>query len=261
MGKIFEYLMEVRQKKPLILALLDPDKTTSGKAEKIISRLERSHFDAYLIGGSTAIWQSKVDNLINTIKKVSNKPVIIFPGSISNLSPLADAVLFMSLLNSSSPFYIVEQQFQAAPIVREMDLEPISTAYIILGQGGTAGFVGHARPIPLDKPELVAGYVLTAQYFGFKMVYLEAGSGASEPIPTSLIKFVKAVAEIPIIVGGGIKNIKQIQSLIKAGADCLIVGNILENPSESNRFLRELNSLESVLGNQTQQVRPKHCTN
>jgi phosphoglycerol geranylgeranyltransferase len=242
--------MQTRQRKPLMLALLDPDKITSSKAEKIIFKLESSKFDAYLIGGSTAIWQTKVDNLISVIKKVSDKPVIIFPGSISSLSPLADAVLFTSLLNSSNPFYIVEQQFQAAPIIKEMNLEPISTAYIILGNGGTAGFVGHARPIPIDKPELAAGYVLTAQYFGFKMVYLEAGSGATEPIPPYLVKFVKTFAEIPIIIGGGIKNAAQIQGLIDAGADCLIVGNVLENPYELNKFLKELEGVRGVFGDQ-----------
>ncbi|PSN84437.1 hypothetical protein B9Q11_02915 [Candidatus Marsarchaeota G2 archaeon ECH_B_SAG-F08] len=247
MGEIYEYFLKKRKEKPLIIPLLDPDKFTPDLTKRVLKKIDNELFDAYLVGGSTAIWQTKVDLVVQEIKKHTNKPVILFPNGISSLSPFADAVLFISLLNSSNTFYIVEQQAQAAPIIKEMGLEPISTAYIIIGDGGTAGFVGHARPIPFDKPELTVAYALAAEYFGFRFIYLEAGSGTREPVPSSIISAVKKVTKSLLIVGGGIRNSGTLIRAVKAGADCVILGNVLENEQEAENFIKEMFELKAFL--------------
>lgn len=239
MPSVYSQLIEKRKSKTLLFALLDPDKFTKKKTKKLFSENKMSIFDAYLVGGSTAVWQDKVDEVVKTIKQHTTKPVIIFPSSISNLTPYADAVLFLSLLNSSNTFYIIEQQFQAAPIIRKMGLEAISTAYIIVGDGGTAGYVGHARPIPYDKPELAAAYALAAEYLGFKFVYLEAGSGAKRPIQTEVVRHVKEAINIPLIVGGGVREWDYVNRLKLAGADGIVVGNLLEDESALQDFIEK----------------------
>jgi phosphoglycerol geranylgeranyltransferase len=228
-ASVYNELIQKRKKKILMFALLDPDKFTPSKAKELVSREEMGFFDAYLIGGSTAVWQGKVDPIVRAIKENTKKPVIIFPSSISNLTPLADAVLFLSLLNSSSTFYMIEQQFQAAPIIKRMRLEAIPTAYIILGDGGTAGYIGHARPIPYNKPELVEAYALAAEYLGFKLIYLEGGSGVKTPISIDVIKRVKKTINIPLIVGGGIRDWDYINLIKNSGADGVVIGNLLED--------------------------------
>ncbi|PSN91986.1 hypothetical protein B9Q03_02665 [Candidatus Marsarchaeota G2 archaeon OSP_D] len=239
LANVLNTLIERRKNKVLMFALLDPDKFSPDKARQLASRKEMGFFDAFLVGGSTTIWQDRVDSIVRTLKENTDKPVIIFPSSISNLSPYADAVLFLSLLNSSSTFYVIDQQFQAAPIIRKMGLEAISTAYIIMGDGGTAGYVGHARPIPYDKPELVEAYALAAEYLGFKLIYLEGGSGVRTPIRLEIIKRVKKITHVPLIVGGGIRDWKYIKSLEECGADGVVIGNLLENENEFENFISQ----------------------
>ncbi|MEM0121451.1 MAG: geranylgeranylglyceryl/heptaprenylglyceryl phosphate synthase [Thermoprotei archaeon] len=246
MGKVFNSLIEKRKNKVLMFALLDPDKFSPDKARQLVSRKDIGFFDAFLVGGSTAIWQDRVDLLIKAIKEKTEKPVIIFPNSINNLSPYADAVLFLSLLNSSNTFYVIDQQFQAAPIIRKMGLETISTAYIIVGDGGTAGYVGHARPIPYDKPELAEAYALAAEYLGFKLIYLEGGSGAGMPIRLEIVKRVKRVVNVPLIVGGGIRDWMYIKSLEEVGVDGVVIGNLLEDESSLKDFISQRLLTESL---------------
>jgi phosphoglycerol geranylgeranyltransferase len=237
--------MEARRKNPLLMALIDPEKYSPNTAGDIASALDDSPFYAILVGGSTAIWQSKVDDIILAMREKTAKPIIIFPGSISNLSPKADAVLFISLLNSDSTFYLIDQQFLAAPIVKGMSLEAIPTAYIIVGEGATAGFVGRARPIPEDRPELAAIYALTAGYLGFRLLYLEAGSGAKRPISPSFVETVKKASPVPVMAGGGIRTAAQVHELFDHGADIVVIGNVLENPSDAAELIRGLKALRA----------------
>ncbi|MCW3981926.1 MAG: geranylgeranylglyceryl phosphate synthase family protein, partial [Candidatus Bathyarchaeota archaeon] len=126
-----------------------------------------------------------------------------------------------------------------APIVKEHGLETLSMGYIIVGEGGTAGIVGRAVPIPYSKPELAAAHALAAQYFGMRFVYLEAGSGANQPVPPTMIKAVKKTVNIPVIVGGGIRNVEQAKTAVASGADIIVTGNIIEEKGAKSQF-REL---------------------
>ena len=167
-------------------------------------------------------------------------PLILFPGNITGLSGYADAIFFMSLLNSANPYFLIDAQAIAAPLVRRLGLEAIPLGYIIMGPGGAAGFIGYARPIPYSKPSLAQAYALAGQYLGKRLIYLEAGSGAEQPIPPEVVSKVRAAVEVPLIVGGGIRSGRQAEAAIKAGADIIVTGTIVEQAEGSERKIGEL---------------------
>jgi phosphoglycerol geranylgeranyltransferase len=134
----------------------------------------------------------------------------------------------MSLLNSADPYFIMGAQILGAPLVRKFGLEPLPMGYIIVGEGGTAGVVGKAIPIPNNKPELAAAHALAGQYLGMRFIYLEAGSGAKSPVPADMIRAVKRCVEVPLIVGGGIRSREQALAAASAGADIIVTGNVVE---------------------------------
>jgi phosphoglycerol geranylgeranyltransferase len=145
----------------------------------------------------------------------------------------------MSLLNSVDPYFLMGAQILGAPLVKKLDLEPISLGYIIVGDGGTAGIVGKALPIPYSKPELAVAHALAGQYLGMHFIYLEGGSGARIPVPPNIIRTVKSVLDIPLIVGGGIRNKEQAIAAVSAGADIIVTGNIIES-SDANQKMSEI---------------------
>jgi phosphoglycerol geranylgeranyltransferase len=216
----------------LHFTLIDPDKSTPSEASELALIAKDAGSDAILIGGSTGLYEPLVSDVVKAVKK-SRLPVILFPGNISGLSRYADAVLFMYLLNSDDPYYITGAQVQAAPIILRLGLEPIPTAYIIVGYGGSAGYIGRARPIPYEKPELVSAYALAGGLMGAKVVYLEAGSGAPKPVPSKAVSLskdllVKAGFEGILVVGGGIRDPDVAAELSRAGADALVTGTLVE---------------------------------
>jgi phosphoglycerol geranylgeranyltransferase len=184
--------------------------------------------DVILVGGSTAFDQTYVDKTIEVIKSKVSVPIIIFPGGISCISPKADAILYMSLLNSSDPYFIIGQQALAAYIIKMSNIEYISMGYLIIEPGATAGWIGNAKLLPRRKPELTAAYALAAEMFGFKMVYLEAGSGANS-LPPEIVKLCSKVLSIPIIAGGGVQSREEAITLVEAGASIVVMGTFLEN--------------------------------
>lgn len=213
----------------LHFSLIDPDplRQTPAKAAKIAKLAEDAGTDAILVGGSTAFDQGYVDKTIELIKSKVDIPVIIYPGNISNISPKADAILFMSLLNSKDPYYIIGQQALASYPIKLANLECISMGYLIVEPGATAGWIGNAKLLPRRKPELTAAYALAAEMFGFKLVYLEAGSGA-EKLPEEIIKLTSKVLKVPLLVGGGIQNKEDAKLFVESGADILVMGTFLE---------------------------------
>lgn len=214
----------------LHFSLIDPDplRQSPSRAAKIAKYAEDSGTDAILVGGSTAFDQAYVDKTIEQIKNKVNVPVIIFPGGISSISPKADAILFMSLLNSKDPYFIIGQQALACIPIKMANLECISMAYLIIEPGSTAGWIGNAKLLPRNKPELTTAYAFAAELYGFKLVYLESGSG-SEKIPANIIKMVSNNLKIPIIVGGGINNKEDARNFIELGADIVVMGTYIEN--------------------------------
>ena len=225
---VYDSIVEGRRKGPLHMTLLDPDKQSATDAAKISVEAAAAGTDAIMIGGSTGVTQDKVDGTISAIKGAVTVPVILFPANAATLSPLADAMYFMSLLNSRDPRLIIGEQRLAAPIVRAWGLETIPMAYLVVEPGMRAGQVGDADLIPRKTPVVAVQYALAAQMLGMKLVYLEAGSGAPEPVPSSVIRAVKDAVDILVVVGGGIRTPEAAQGVVKAGADVVVTGTIVE---------------------------------
>jgi phosphoglycerol geranylgeranyltransferase len=220
------------------LTLFDPEKVTPAAARRLAQDVKKAGTTAAMVGGSTATSVYQLDAVVKAIK-TSGLSVILFPNSLAGLSQHADAVFFMSLLNSLNPYYLSGVQALGAPLVKRYRLEPIPIAYLIVGQhAGAVGFVGNANPIPYDKPELAAIYALAAEYLGMRFVYLEAGSGAKKIVPPEIVRAVKETCRIHIIAGGGIRAPSQAKSLVDAGAQLIVTGTIAERGSV--RRVREI---------------------
>jgi len=210
------------------VTLLDPEKISTKTASDTAHEAETSGTTAIMVGGSTVTSTAHLDNVVKAVKKTVKIPVILFPNNITGISRYADAIWFMSLLNSSDPYFIAGAQVLGAPLIKKFGLEAIPLGYIIVGEGGAASVIGRACPIPYDKPELAAAYALTAEYFGMHFTYLEAGSGAKQTVRPEMVRVVKEVIQIPLIVGGGIKTARQAKEIVNAGADVVITGTVTE---------------------------------
>lgn len=240
MGKVERYLAEALEKQgALHMALIDPARTDGKDAKKIASIAERIGSAAIMVGGSVGVSEAMVDEVVLSVKEVTNLPVILFPGSPTNLSKHADAVWFLSVLNSTNPYFIILGQMQGAPVVKQYGIEPLSLAYLIFGSGGTVGFVTQARLIPFDKPEIAVAYALAAEYLGFRYIYLEGGSGG-EPIPPNIIRAIDINVNLPIITGGGIRTPELAKKAVEAGADIIVTGTLLEDSSDLERKLQDV---------------------
>lgn len=234
-GRVAEYLAEKRAEAPLHFTLIDPDEVSGDPdhAARLVEPMVSAGTDVILVGGSIGVSERLLDEVIFSLKRYGI-PVVLFPGNVNGLSKEADAVLFMSLLNSDDPYYIVGAQVQGAVIVKRYGLEALPTAYLIVGYGGAAGYIGRARPLPLDKPEIVAAYALAAELLGMRYIYLEAGSGAPLPIPSGIISTVRRTinTHTMMIVGGGIRSPEAARKAVEAGADVVVTGTIVEEDAE-----------------------------
>ncbi len=245
-GRVEKYLSDkIKEDGAIHLTLIDPEKATPQLASKIASEAESCQTAAIMVGGSTLASTSHLDLVLKAVKKAVNIPVILFPNNVTGISQYADAVWFMSLLNSSDPFFLVGAQVLGAPLIKKFGLEPIPLGYIVVGEGGSVGVIGRVSPIPYDKPELAAAHALAAQYFGMRFVYLEAGSGAKQSVPSNMIKMVKEVIDVPLIVGGGIRKGEQAREIVGAGADIIVTGNVVEESEAKNVILELVESIKS----------------
>lgn len=229
MGKVETYILQkIASKGSIHFTLIDPDKVQPSQAVQIAAKLETLGTSAIMIGGSTVVSVSQLDEVVKKVQKTVQIPVILFPNHITGISQYADAILFMSLLNSDNPLFISGIQALGAPLIKRYNLETLPLGYIIIDSGSTAAYIGQARALPRDKPEIAASFALAAQYLGMRFVYLEAGSGAKNPVPYEMISYVKDVIDIPLIVGGGIKTGEVAQNIVKSGADVIVTGTIIE---------------------------------
>jgi len=229
-GPVEKLLLEkIESEGSIHITLIDPEKVTPPQASGIARKAKASGTTAIMIGGSTFISAAHLDDIVKIIRRTVRIPIILFPNNVTGISRHADAIWFMSLLNSVDPYFLMGAQVLGAPLVKKYRLEPLSLGYIIVGEGGTAGVIGKAIPVPYNKPELAAAHALAGQYLGMRFIYLEAGSGAKEPVPPDMIKSVKHYIDIPLIVGGGIRSRGQALVAASAGADIIVTGNVVEN--------------------------------
>lgn len=236
--KIYDLICKPGKKFAL---LIDPDKY---KVHTLIATLyaaEELKINLILVGGSLV--SDRIDATIEIIGKNTNIPVVLFPGSLLQLSSKADAILLLSLISGRNPEYLIGNHVLAAPYLKRTNLEVIPTGYILVGEGvpSSVEYISNTQPIPPNKLDLVSATAMAGEFLGNKLIYLESGSGASNPVSPELIKEVKRNISIPLVVGGGLRTPEQVAAISKAGADMVVVGNAIENNLEL------LNDLVSAL--------------
>ncbi|MCX8019373.1 MAG: geranylgeranylglyceryl/heptaprenylglyceryl phosphate synthase [Chitinophagaceae bacterium] len=209
--------------------LIDPDKANERALEKIIQLANDAKVDYLLVGGSLVI-SNFLDDCIRLIKKYSSIPVILFPGSASQISKRADAILYLSLISGRNPELLIGQHVVSAPFVKRSGLEIMPTGYIVIDGGSptTVSYISNATPIPHDKDEIAMCTAMAGEMLGMKLIFLDSGSGAKRPVSESMIRLVADNIEIPLIVGGGIVTPEKAYLNCKAGADIIVVGNAIE---------------------------------
>lgn len=222
---------------PLHLTLIDPDRQTPEEAGQMAKSAADAGSHAIMVGGSTPERRRILDEAVMLIKKESGLPVILFPGGATQVSAHADAVWFMSLLNSRSREFLVGEQVRGAPVIARLGLEPIPMGYIVVEPGGTVGRVGQADLVRRDDLEGAIAYALAAQSFGMRFVYLEAGSGADTPVPPPMVRAVKGAVRVPVIVGGGLRTAQAAHDAIEAGADIIVTGTLVEGVTDVRKTL------------------------
>ncbi len=239
---MYRYILErITDEGGLVFVVIDPPDYTEKKARLVARISERAGVAAFAVGGSLGAQGKVLDDTVTVLKEEADLPVILFPGNIATLTPLADAVYYMSLLNSNDPYYISGAQIAASFPIRRMGLEVIPTSYILIEPGRAVGWVGRAQLIPRDVPYLAAATALAGQMMGHKVVIIESGSGASSPAPPEMVKAVASVIDIPLVIAGGVRNPEYAYQEILAGADIIHVGTAVDRvgAKEAERLLRK----------------------
>ncbi len=231
MNRVIRYIYEkFENEEKMLFTVLDPlDHKDVEHAVETARRTYEGGADAILIGGSTGVQGEILDEVAKRVREVVDIPIILFPGNIGTVTKYADALYFMSLLNSRNPYWITRAQMLAAPVVKRLGIEAIPTAYIVVEPGGTVGWVGDVDLIPRNKPKIAAAFALAADMMGFKLIITDAGSNPKEGhIPLEMIKAVRSVTTKPYVVAGGIRTPEEARKVVKAGADIIQVGTAFE---------------------------------
>jgi putative glycerol-1-phosphate prenyltransferase len=221
--------------------LLDPDRFRPQDWEPLLPDLDRGPIQGFLVGGSlqtTTAYQDTLDWLAEFV----NLPVVLFPGSILQVSPKADALLLLSLISGRNPEYLIGQHVQAAVSLRNAGLTLLPTGYMLVdgGKATTAHYITQTQPIPADKPDIAAVTALAGSQLGLKVIYLDCGSGALHPVPTAMVQAVRQVVDGPLVVGGGVRTPQQALALRQAGADWVVMGSVFEeNPVKAWKALAQ----------------------
>ena len=222
-------LQKKEQGKKLFAILIDPDKQKNSELLLIIKNANESNVDYFFVGGSLLI-NDNLNDCIKTIKDNSKIPVILFPGNAMQINQNADGILFLSLISGRNPELLIGKQVITAPILKQTALEVISTGYMLIDSGKptTASYMSNTMPIPRDKISIATSTAIAGEYLGLKLIYMDGGSGAEQPIKIDMIKKVSNSIKIPLIIGGGICSAKKAIDNCKAGADLIVVGNAIE---------------------------------
>lgn len=229
-NRIYNSLTERKtQGKKSFAVLIDPDKVNNGKMSQLIELSVNAKVDYFLVGGSLVI-SNYLDECIRFIKSSCSIPTILFPGSPSQISKYADALLYLSLISGRNPELLIGQHVVSAPFVKNSGLEVMSTGYMVIDGGAptTVSYISNATPLPADKNEIAMCTAMAGEMLGMKLIYMDAGSGAKKPVTTAMIEQVSKCIEVPLIVGGGISDPEKAYLNCKAGADLIVVGNAIE---------------------------------
>jgi len=228
----------IKNKQRLLAVLIDPDKISVNKVSDFIDKINHSIATHIFVGGSI-VDDNKTDALIKEIKRHTKLPIILFPGDITQISNKADALLFLSLISGRNPEYLIGKHVDSVSKLKSTNLEVIPTGYVLVETGKQTSVerVSHSKPISRDNSEYIVNTAKAGELLGMKLIYLEAGSGALEPITSDIIRSVKSELSIPLIVGGGIRTIGQLENAYNSGADLVVIGTALE---EDDSFFEQL---------------------
>ena len=209
--------------------LIDPDKQNLTQLLRIINKAEKAKVDYFFVGGSLLTYDS-LDTCLKTIKNNSSIPVVLFPGNAMQVNDKADGILFLSLISGRNAEMLIGKQVITAPILKQSSLEVLSTGYILVDSGKptTASYMSNTTPIPADKDTVSACTAMAGEMLGLKLIFMDGGSGAKNPISSKMIATVSKSIDAPLIIGGGINSGEKALANCKAGADIIVVGNAIE---------------------------------
>jgi len=238
------FLSAMKEGKKLLAILLDPDKMNHDRLVETITNINNSTVDFIFVGGSS-VEEKATDKLVLKIKELTALPIVLFPGNYRQITSHADAILFLSLISGRNPEYLINQQVKAVPYLQKSDLEVIPTGYILIDGGKETAVqkVSETKPILADNIEEITQTAIAGMYMGNKLIYLEAGSGALNPVDPLVIKSVAKNLNIPLIVGGGIRSRNELFQAYKNGADVVVIGTAFE---ENSNFLSKFMKNEHI---------------
>jgi putative glycerol-1-phosphate prenyltransferase len=231
---VFHSIIEKRKAgKKMLAVLIDPDKSSPADCIKIAEIATEAEVDLFFIG-SSILMSDSFESCVEVLKRSSSIPVVIFPGSVMQISPTADAILFLSLISGRNPDLLIGKHVLSAPLIKKNNLEAISTGYMLIDSGAptSVSYMSNTFPIPHDKNDIAACTAMAGELLGMKMIYMDAGSGARFSISTAMINEVKNNINVPLVVGGGIKTAEKAAELCNAGADVIVIGNATEKNPE-----------------------------
>jgi len=237
----YQKLNEIRQRRGTgYVVLIDPDNADPSTHARFVEEATEAGVDAFFVGGSLMV-KDQFEDVLRRTKEATPLPVVIFPGSLFQVSSIADAILFLVLVSGRNPDHLIGNQVTAAPLIRAIGLEAIATAYMLVDGGSTtsAEFMSNTKPLPRNKPDIAVAHALAAEMIGMKMLYFDAGSGADRHVSTEMIGAVSKQSSLPVIVGGGIRTAEAASDVARAGASFVVTGNITE-VNRDGAFLKDI---------------------
>ena len=236
MGGVYQTILNSKNR--IVALLLDPDKQSVQDVKGVLALANSSKVSLILVGGSLV--NSNVDDFLSVVKANTKLPVLLFPGSAIQFSPIADGILLLSLISGRNPEFLIGNHVQVAYKLKQSGIEIIPTGYILIESGNATSvqYMSNTMPIPSEKSEIAVATALAGAQLGLKAIYLEAGSGAKNPVPVDIIKKVKSEIAIPIIVGGGMRTPEQVELAFASGANMVVLGNGIEKNPELIRQIK-----------------------
>jgi phosphoglycerol geranylgeranyltransferase len=244
--KVEKYINEtIESKGAMLFSLMDPvDYRNDRDAIETAKAVTKGGSDILLLGGSSGVQGTMLDEVTRQIKEAIDVPLVLFPGNVATITKYADAIYFQTLLNSRNPYWHTQVQMLGAPLIRQLKIEPLPVGYILVSPGGTAGWVGDANLVPREKPRIAAALALTGQYLGSRLIITDTGSNprlqGGGPIPAEMVRAVKQAIDVPYIVGGGIISEKELRTAYRSGADAVQIGTAFESGSSSSAYKKAL---------------------
>ena len=232
---LLEKLQQLKAEgKKAFAMLIDPDKVRPEACPALARRIDQAGIDFIFVGGSL-LMNDQLHQVIPTLKQHTDTPIILFPGSIYQVNPHADGILFLSVISGRNPEMLIGNHVVAAPLIKQSGLEVLPTGYLLVDTGRTTSvhYMSNTQPIPFEKSDIAVCTAMAGELLGLQLMYMDGGSGAAQPISTEMISAVAGAIEVPLIVGGGIRTTAQAHAALKAGADLIVIGNALEGDTNS----------------------------